>query len=145
MGKFGKIAAFSTVLFLSVVLSSGQLWSSEKAHEATGHHSAQPAISADETLKKLMGSNQNCVSGKLTQRDLPARRGELVAGQHPSAVVLSCSDSRVPPELIFDQGLGDLFVVRVAGNIADQVALGSIEYAVEHLNVPLIIDMGHDK
>ena len=145
MGKSGKITAVSALLFLSLVFSSGLLWSSEKAHQTTGHQAAQPATSADETLKKLLSSNQNCVSGKLTQRDLPARRGELVKGQHPSAVVLSCSDSRVPPELIFDQGLGDLFVVRVAGNVADSVALGSIEYAVEHLNVPLIIVMGHDK
>lgn len=145
MGKRGNITAVSALLFLSVVLSSSLLWSSEKAHQAAEHHSAQPAISADDTLKQLLGSNQNYVTGKLTQRDLPARRGELVKGQHPSAVVLSCSDSRVPPELIFDQGLGDLFVVRVAGNVADAVALGSIEYAVEHLNVPLIIVMGHDK
>jgi carbonic anhydrase len=145
MGKIGKIASVSTVLILSVILSSNLLWSSEKTHQATEQQSSLSATSADETLKKLLGSNQNCVSGKLTQRDLLARRGELVQGQHPSAVVLSCSDSRVPPELIFDQGFGDIFVVRVAGNVADSVALGSIEYAVEHLNVPLIVVMGHDK
>jgi carbonic anhydrase len=67
-----------------------------------------------------------------------ARRSELQDGQHPFAVVLSCSDSRVPPELIFDQGLGDLFVIRVAGNIASDDELGSIEYAVEHLNTKLV-------
>lgn len=134
-----------TALLLSLALSANLLWSSEKAHQPAEHQSAQSAAAADETLKKLISANQNYVSGKLTQRDLQARRTELVKGQNPSAVVLSCSDSRVPPELILDQGLGDIFVVRVAGNVADPVALGSIEYAVEHLHVPLIIVMGHDK
>ena len=67
----------------------------------------------------------------------------LKKGQHPFAVIVSCSDSRVPPELIFDQGLGDLFVIRNAGNIIDDYELGSIEYAVEHLHTPLIIVLGH--
>jgi carbonic anhydrase len=101
---------------------------------------------AEETLQRLIEGNQHYVSDQLTQpKNVCApRRTEIAAGQHPSAVVLSCSDSRVPPEYIFDQGLGDLFVVRVAGNVADPVALGSIEYAVEHLHVPLVIVMGHD-
>lgn len=143
MKKSSKVTAVVVTLFLSLVLSVNLLWSSEKAHHAAEHQSAQSAAVADETLNKLMTANQRYVSGKTT-RDFPARRGELLKGQQPSAVVLSCSDSRVPPELIFDQGLGDIFVVRVAGNVADPVALGSIEYAVEHLNVPLIIVMGHD-
>lgn len=145
MKKSSKVTAVVVTLFLSLVLSANLLWSTEKAHHTTEHPSAQSAALADETLNKLMTANQRYVSGKLTARDLPARRSELLQGQQPSAVVLSCSDSRVPPELIFDQGLGDIFVVRVAGNVADPVALGSIEYAVEHLNVPLIIVMGHDK
>ncbi len=92
-----------------------------------------------------MDGNQHFVLGQPAQKDTGAvRRTELVNGQSPAAVVLSCSDSRVPPELIFDQGLGDIFVIRVAGNVADPVALGSVEYAVEHLHVPLIIVMGHD-
>ena len=75
-----------------------------------------------------------------------ARRYDLLKkGQHPFAVVVSCSDSRVPPELLFDQALGDLFVVRVAGNVVTPVELGSIEYAVEHLNVPLIMVLGHEE
>lgn len=74
-----------------------------------------------------------------------ARRRELESAQHPFAVVLSCADSRVPPELIFDQGLGDLFVIRVAGNIATDDTLGSIEYAVEHLHTKLIMVLGHEK
>ncbi len=74
-----------------------------------------------------------------------ARRAELTAGQRPIAAVLSCSDSRVPPEIVFDQGLGDLFVVRVAGNIADDFVLGSLEYAIEHLDVPLVVVLGHQR
>lgn len=73
-----------------------------------------------------------------------ARLHELEAGQHPIAVVISCSDSRVPPELIFDQGLGDLFVIRNAGNIVDDYELGSVEYAVEHLHTKLVVVMGHE-
>lgn len=69
---------------------------------------------------------------------------ELNSGQHPFAVIVSCSDSRVPPELIFDQGLGDLFVIRTAGNVIGDFELGSIEYAVEHLGANLIVVLGHD-
>jgi carbonic anhydrase len=129
-------------LLLSVALSANLLWSAEQAHQAAEE---QSAVVAAETLNKLILANENYVSGKMTPRDLVSRRAELVKGQNPSAVVLSCSDSRVPPELIFDQGLGDIFVVRVAGNVADAVALGSIEYAAEHLHSSLIIVMGHDK
>jgi carbonic anhydrase len=73
------------------------------------------------------------------------RRREILEGQNPFAVIIGCSDSRVPPEIIFDQGLGDLFVVRVAGNILDDVVLGSVEYAVEHLGVKLVVVLGHTK
>jgi carbonic anhydrase len=74
-----------------------------------------------------------------------SRRQELAKGQRPFAVVLTCADSRLAPEFIFNQGLGDLFVLRVAGNIADPFVLGSIDYAVEHLHVPLIVLLGHEK
>ena len=70
-------------------------------------------------------------------------RIELSKAQHPKAVILTCSDSRVSPELIFDKGLGDLFVIRVAGNISDDAVVGSIEYAVQHLHTPLVVVMGH--
>ena len=73
------------------------------------------------------------------------RRHELEKDQHPFACILSCSDSRVPPEIVFDEGLGDLFVVRVAGNIVDNAVTGSIEYAVEHLGTPVVVVMGHEK
>ena len=74
-----------------------------------------------------------------------SKRKELTKGQKPFAIVITCSDSRVPPELLFDQGLGDIFVVRVAGNVVDPIALGSIEYGAEHLNSPLLFILGHTK
>jgi carbonic anhydrase len=99
-----------------------------------------------ESLTKLMDGNKRFVSGTLAQKDIGAgRRSELAKGQKPFATVLTCSDSRVAPELLFDQGLGDVFVVRVAGNVVDPIALGSLEYAAEHLNSPLIIILGHSK
>lgn len=73
------------------------------------------------------------------------RLRELSIGQHPVAAIVSCSDSRVPPELVFDQGLGDLFVIRNAGNIVGDYEIGSLEYAIEHLEVPLVIILGHTK
>lgn len=72
------------------------------------------------------------------------RQRELVTGQHPHAELLSCADSRVPPEIIFDQGLGDLFVVRVAGNVATDTEIGSLEYGAEHLHIPLLVVLGHE-
>lgn len=72
------------------------------------------------------------------------RRSELLVGQSPKAVVVACSDSRVSPEIIFDQGLGDLFVIRIAGNVLSSDAIASIEYAVDHLKTPLIIVLGHE-
>jgi carbonic anhydrase len=74
-----------------------------------------------------------------------SRQRELVSGQHPHASILSCADSRVAPEIVFDQGLGDLFDVRVAGNVAGDAEVASLEYAAEHLQCPLIIVLGHEK
>jgi carbonic anhydrase len=99
-----------------------------------------------DALQKLMDGNKRFVAGTLAQKDLSAAKREgLSKGQNPFAIVLTCSDSRVPPELLFDQGLGDVFVVRVAGNIVDPIALGSIEYAAEHLGSPLLLILGHSK
>lgn len=103
-------------------------------------------ISGNQALQKLMDGNKHYVAAKLNHPNQTAeRRAEIAKGQHPFAVIVGCSDSRVPPEIIFDQGLGDLFVVRVAGNIVDDVALGSIEYAVEHLGASLIVVLGHER
>lgn len=95
-------------------------------------------------IRKLSEGNARFVAGKLTQKDLPARRAELVVGQKPWCIVLSCSDSRVVPEYIFDTSLGELFVVRTAGNVADPIGLGSIEYGAEHLHAPLLLVLGHE-
>lgn len=97
-------------------------------------------------LDRLLAGNRRFVEGKpLHQNTSLERRGEVAKGQHPSAVIVGCADSRVPPELVFDQGLGDLFVVRCAGNVLGDAALGSIEYAVEHLNVELVLVLGHER
>jgi carbonic anhydrase len=89
--------------------------------------------------------NERFIAGSLRhEHESVARRRELIAEQHPFATVLGCSDSRVPAELLFDQGLGDLFVVRVAGNIVAPDDLGSIEYAVDHLHTPLVLVLGHE-
>ena len=103
--------------------------------------------SFDDSIKKLQSGNKRYIDeslGSCKKSDAP-RRLDIAKGQHPFAIVLSCSDSRVPPELIFDQGLGDLFVVRVAGNTVDPVILGSIEYAAEHLGAGLIVVLGHER
>ena len=81
----------------------------------------------------------------IRERSAPSIRETLSTGQKPYAIILSCSDSRVPPEIIFDKGLGEIFVVRVAGNIPDPVILGSIEYAAEHFGCPLIMVLGHNR
>lgn len=108
--------------------------------------SPEATVSADEAQQMLLNGNKRFVSQKYADREIgQAKRAELAKGQHPFAVIVSCSDSRVPPELLFDQGLGDLFVVRVAGNVLDAVELGSVEYAVEHLGAKLIVVLGHEK
>ena len=97
-------------------------------------------------LADLKAGNDRHVAKKYEHpHQTPARQHELASGQHPGATILACADSRVPPEILFDQGLGDLFVVRVAGNIAADDELASIEYGAEHLNVPLIVVLGHQK
>lgn len=96
------------------------------------------------SLQKLEEGNKRFASGKSIHPDETLERlRELKKGQHPFAIVVSCSDSRVPTELVFDQGLGNIFSIRTAGNIMGDYELGSIEYAVEHLNCKLIIVMGH--
>jgi len=100
---------------------------------------------AEEVWANLMAGNQRFVAGKPLARDVVARREAVLAAQQPRVVVLGCSDSRVSPSLIFDQGLGDLFEVRVAGNVADALAMGSIEFAVEHLPIRIVVILGHEK
>jgi carbonic anhydrase len=102
-------------------------------------------ITADESLQKLLDGNHRYVANQMTGQKLcdATTRHSLTQGQSPHAIILCCSDSRVPPEIIFDQGLGEIFVVRVAGNVPDPIILGSIEYAADHLHCPLIMVLGH--
>jgi len=103
-------------------------------------------LAGEQALQRLMEGNDRFVAGQSIHPDQTAeRRSALAGGQSPFAIVLTCSDSRVAPELFFDQGLGDLFVIRNAGNVLDDHVIGSMEYAVEHLHVPLIMIVGHEK
>jgi carbonic anhydrase len=105
---------------------------------------AAQAPDAGQALERLRAGNLRYVAGEFDPARIGATaRAAVAGGQHPFATILTCSDSRVPPEVIFSQGLGDLFVVRVAGAVPDPAVLGSIEYAAEHLNVPLVVVMGH--
>ena len=102
-------------------------------------------MTADQALTQLQKGNERYVKGTLKHPHTdPNYRDSLQEEQHPFAVILSCADSRVVPELIFDQGLGDLFVIRVAGNVAKDKVLGSIEYAVKFLNSKLVVVLGHE-
>ena len=104
------------------------------------------AVSGDMAQQKLMDGNKRYVDARLLHpNQTPQRRAEVAKGQHPFAAIVSCADSRVPPEILFDQGLGDLFVVRLAGNILDDAVLASLEYAVEHLSVKYIMVLGHER
>ena len=108
---------------------------------------ASPAAPTGEAvLKELKSGNERFVAGKATHPHADINRViDTSKGQKPVAAVLACSDSRVSPELVLDQGIGDVFVVRVAGNVADTDELGSMEYATEHLHTPLLVVMGHTK
>src|SRR5437762_11573813 len=131
-------------------------------------HADQPIVPPAEAISRLKQGNERYTRGNpqhphesieerrqlatnsyenasLIFPDMTKRREELAKSQHPFALVLGCSDSRVPPEIVFDQGLGDLFVLRVAGNVIDDHSLGSIEYAVDHLAVRLIVVLGHQR
>lgn len=104
-------------------------------------------LTADQALAKLIDGNKRYVKGDLDNLDKmssPKVRAGLSSGQAPYAIILACSDSRVSPEILFDKGLGEVFVIRVAGNIVERHELGSIEYAVEHLGTPLIMVLGHE-
>jgi carbonic anhydrase len=102
-------------------------------------------VSPAQALERLKDGNERFVSDVTADLHLDAaRRAELVAGQAPYAVVLSCADSRVPPELVFNAGLGELFVVRSAGEVLDRSILASLEFGAEHLKSPLLVVMGHE-
>ena len=130
MKKFSKILLVCT-LFLSLSLLS---YSNESKN-----------LSSKEALQKLVEGNERFIKEDYSNQHIDKDyRKELTKGQNPFAIVVTCSDSRVAPELLFDQGLGDIFVIRTAGEVVDKLELGSIEYAVEHLGVNLVIVLGHE-
>ncbi len=103
-------------------------------------------MSGNDIWQELISGNKRFAEGNPTHPNQSmARRQEMAKGQNPRAAVLACADSRVSPEIVFDQGLGDLFVVRVAGNVVNDPILGSLEYAVEHLGTRLIVVLGHQR
>jgi len=158
-----SIIYFNSISLIFVLILSGcgsQTFPSNDKNSSTVENSAaQQAMtvpvykrteiisSPDEARQLLIDGNERFTSGKPLSKDLSSTKREdlMRNGQHPFAVIVSCSDSRVPPELLFDQALGDLFVVRVAGNVVTPVELGSIEYAVEHLKTPLVVVLGHEE
>lgn len=114
---------------------------------AGGAHAAAPSVTPDQALQNLKDGNARYVAGtpQNPRRDAKRRSETVSGGQHPFAIILSCADSREPVEILFDQGVGDLFVVRIAGNVSDVDELGTMEYGAEHLGAPLIVVLGHTK
>ncbi len=123
-------------LVAAVLLLSGPL-----ASDCSLGKSSAPQT---DPLARLMAGNARFVKGRHRPADYRRERSELTKGQHPYAIVLTCSDSRVSPEIVFDESLGKLFVIRVAGNVVDLDTLGSIEYAAEHLHSRLVFVLGHE-
>lgn len=105
-----------------------------------------PSVPPDEALSRLKAGNERFAQSKVSEgKPVAARRAETAQDQHPFAIIVGCADSRTAPEIIFDQNIGDLFVIRTAGNLVDDYALGSIEYAVDHLGTRLIVVLGHQR
>lgn len=141
--------AIVTVFVLALFLMSGcntQQATTAQPKAAT-YTRPDVVVSVDEAMQLLIEGNDRFTSGKQANKDISDTRKEnlVTNGQKPFAVIVSCSDSRLPPELLFDQALGDLFVIRLAGNIVDPVAIGSVEYGVGVLGSPLLVVLGHEK
>jgi carbonic anhydrase len=132
-----------TLLFRSVAISASIILS--LGAFANDSHTGPTGLPPEQALQLLKEGNQRFVEGHTDHpHQYVGRRSELAAGQNPHTIVLSCADSRVPPEVIFDQGLGDVFTIRVAGNFVGAAEMASIEYAVAHLGTRLIVVMGHE-
>ena len=133
---FGTLAA-------SGAISSAEL--SAEAPSVTKPLQPLRPTTARAALDRLIAGNRRFVEGRPIRPDADTEwRQRLLEGQHPFATIVCCSDSRVPPELLFDEGFGDLFVVRVAGNVVGPDVIGSIEYGVDHTSTPLVLVMGHE-
>lgn len=127
----------------SLLAASAVPFASARADQPISLTPPPNAIAPEEALKRLMDGNALYAAGEAECKDFSAGRAERVASQYPIAAILSCSDSRVMPELAFDQGPGDIFVVRVAGNVVNPDGLASFEYAVNFLSAPLLMVLGH--
>jgi carbonic anhydrase len=144
-----------SLLRLGGVAAAGTLVAGCSSHKAAPTSASTPkadtnepavALSAPSALSRLQAGNARFVAGRADHPDQSAARRTTVAGgQHPFAQVLACVDSRVTPELVFDQGLGDLFVSRTAGQVVDQAVLGSIQFGTSEFAIPLIVVLGHSK
>jgi carbonic anhydrase len=142
MARTGNRRRFIAALGGVPIALAGSRWLGPEA--AATDYAATPGVPADQGLQMLMDGNKRFVAGALTSfNDLAQRRDELATGQSPFAVIVCCSDSRVPPEIVFDQTLGQLFVVRTAGQVIDEAARGSIAYGVDFLKAPLLLVLGH--
>lgn len=131
----------SRSLFAAVAASLFLAWGTP-----TFSRDEAPVVTPEAAQARLKAGNQRFVANPTSQaKPTAARRAETAQAQHPFAIIVGCADSRTSPELLFDQNLGDLFVVRTAGNLVDDHALGSIEYAVEHLGVRLVVVLGHER
>ncbi|MEH2150243.1 carbonic anhydrase [Nostoc sp.] len=139
--KLGMTGAFGMMLS-----ASDFLWRVEQAKAAEIPSTSAESLTPDAALQKLIEGNQRFVDHHPQYPDQSELRlHEVAQAQHPFATILSCADSRVPAEIVFDQGIGDIFDVRIAGNIATHEAIGSIEYAVVLLGSPLLMVMGHER
>lgn len=139
--KLGMTGAFGMMLS-----ASDLLWRVEQAKAAEIPSTSAESLNPDAALQKLIEGNQRFVNHHPQYPDQSELRlHEVAQAQHPFATILSCADSRVPAEIVFDQGIGDIFDVRIAGNIATHEAIGSIEYAVVLLGSPLLMVMGHER
>jgi len=133
---------YATIILVAVFAVAQQPATPPTAHS---HHAAQPAVSPGKIWSELMAGNRRFVSGRPEPQPVVSIRKSLTKAQHPKAMLLSCSDSRVPPDVIFDQTLGSLFEVRTAGNITGPLGLASLEYAFDHLSTTVLVVLGHTK
>lgn len=134
-----------SIVIVFVFLCTLLLTNCHSKHEPPVTTSVTLAEDSINPIQRLIDGNNRFMSGHPIHPDESLERiRELKKGQHPFAVIVSCSDSRVPPELVFDQGLGDLFTIRTAGNVIGDYELGSIEYAIEHAKAKLVVVLGHE-
>jgi carbonic anhydrase len=137
---------FASVMGIAVTAFGDRFWSAEQAAAADVHPVNPNPVSPSEAIRRLLSGNQRFVHQQRKYPDQSLEHLRLVAkAQYPFAAILGCADSRVPAEIVFDQGLGDLFVVRVAGNVASDMAIGSLEYSTAVLGSQLIVVLGHKR